>query len=201
MLGMHNYHEGRKALPPAYTLDAQGKPLLSWRVHLLPYLDEQALYKQFKLDEPWDSPHNKKLIAKMPDVFRSPVSTAKPGETVYLAPQMPGSVMQKPEGRLIAEAKQGRGARFRDIMDGTSNTVVIVEVGGQSAQIWTKPADLKIDPKQPDAALSTPYNGFVLSGFADGSVREGSVKGMPKTWGSLMKMNDRTPIEDPEFNR
>ena len=88
---MHNYHDVYKSFPAQASYDNKKKPLLSWRVHLLPYLDELALYKQFKLDEPWDSANNKPLIAKMPAVFRSPhIANAEPGKTTYLVPVGPG---------------------------------------------------------------------------------------------------------------
>ena len=73
-LAMHNYHDRHKSLPSAYTVDKAGKPLLSWRVLILPYLDQEALYKEFHLDEPWDSEHNKPLSAMVVKVYRSPAS-------------------------------------------------------------------------------------------------------------------------------
>ena len=83
-LAMHNYHDAHKSFLPAASHDAEGKPLLSWRVHLLPYLDKQ-LYDQFHLDEPWDSEHNRTLIEKMPRVFRCPASKlGGQGRTSYL---------------------------------------------------------------------------------------------------------------------
>ena len=71
-LAMHNYHDTNGKFPAASSFDKDGKPLLSWRVHVLPYLEQAELYKQFHLDEPWDSEHNKKLIEKMPNVLASP---------------------------------------------------------------------------------------------------------------------------------
>ncbi|MFO0845686.1 MAG: sigma-70 family RNA polymerase sigma factor [Gemmataceae bacterium] len=68
-LAMHNYHDANGQFPPAAVTDRAGKPLLSWRVLLLPYLGQEALYKEFRLNEPWDSPTNKKLLARMPPVF------------------------------------------------------------------------------------------------------------------------------------
>ena len=81
---MHNYEQANNGFPPAYSVDKNGKPLLSWRVAILPYLEEEDLHEQFHLDEPWDSEHNKKLIARMPAVFRCPDSQAAPGKTTYL---------------------------------------------------------------------------------------------------------------------
>ena len=69
MIAMWNFESANKHLPPAAICDKNGKPLLSWRVAILPYLDENKLYKQFHLDEPWDSPHNLPLAAKMPDIY------------------------------------------------------------------------------------------------------------------------------------
>jgi len=71
-LAMHNYHDVHASLPPAASHDDDDKPLLSWRVHVLPYVEQNELYKEFHLDEPWDSEHNKKLIPRMPVVYRTP---------------------------------------------------------------------------------------------------------------------------------
>ncbi len=76
MLAMHNYHSANNAFPRDFT-DKDGKPLLSWRVAILPYIERAELYNKFNLDEPWDSPHNKELLKEMPPSFRCP-SLAKP---------------------------------------------------------------------------------------------------------------------------
>ena len=84
-LAIHNYAQANKTFPPAYTVDKDGKPLLSWRVLILPYLEGDDLYSEFHLDEPWDSEHNKKLLSRMPAVFRDPDSKlAAQGKTNYL---------------------------------------------------------------------------------------------------------------------
>src|SRR5262249_50676803 len=90
-IGMHNSAANSRTgaeLPAVANFDKQGKPLLSWRVHLVRYMGEKPLYKELKLDEPWDSEHNKKLIAKMPIVFANPYNPmlAADGKTTYLAP-------------------------------------------------------------------------------------------------------------------
>ena len=98
MLALHNYHDAHGHFP-ADVRDKDGKPLLSWRVQILPYLEQERLYKQFKLDEPWDSEHNKKLIDKMPKTLRSPrQAAALTDRTDYLAPLGPGLVLGRPEG-------------------------------------------------------------------------------------------------------
>src|SRR4051794_12070960 len=81
---MHNYHEQHGRLPPAVVHGDDGKPLLSWRVLLLPYIEQGELFKKFRLDEPWDSPHNSRLLPEMPRTF-APFdgSTPEPGMTFY----------------------------------------------------------------------------------------------------------------------
>ncbi|HMP78968.1 MAG TPA: DUF1559 domain-containing protein, partial [Pirellulaceae bacterium] len=83
VIAAHNFHETYRRFPAAYSVDEEGQPLLSWRVHLLPFLDNNRLYEQFRLDEPWDSEHNIRLVEQMPDIYRSPNSFADAGMTVY----------------------------------------------------------------------------------------------------------------------
>ena len=72
VLAMWNYEDLKKHLPPVAIRDKNGKALLSWRVAILPQLEQGALYNEFHLDEPWDSEHNKALVAKMPAVLPRP---------------------------------------------------------------------------------------------------------------------------------
>jgi hypothetical protein len=159
-IAFHNYTAANKGSMPADVVDKDGKPLLSWRVLLLPYLEQDALYKQFKLDEPWDSTHNKALLEKMPKTLESPrVTVKKAGYTVYQGFNGPGAVFEA-----------GQKLRFpAAITDGTSNTIFVVEA---SAGVpWTKPADLPFDPKGDLPEIGKPYNGMPLAGLLDGSVR------------------------------
>jgi hypothetical protein len=159
-LAMHNYNDVFKSLPAQASYD-QKKPLLSWRVHLLPYLGEQEVYKQFKLDEPWDSAHNKPLIDKMPALFRSPhIMNAERGKTTYLVPTGKELIFDGPKKTKMAQ-----------ITDGTSNTILIVEADESRAVWWTQPADYAVDRKNPKAGLLRPDGHGFLTAFADGSVR------------------------------
>jgi hypothetical protein len=147
--------------PAAATCDKQGKPLLSWRVRLLPYLGEEKLYKEFHLDEPWDSEHNKKLIEKMPAVFRSTgdPKLAADGKTTFLAP-LGDDTMFPP----------GRGVRIGEVTDGTANTILFVQADDDWAVEWTKPQDLEYDAKDPMKGLGNRYDGGFMAAFASGDV-------------------------------
>jgi hypothetical protein len=159
-LALHNYHDVHGSFPAHASYDKKGKALLSWRVHILPFIEQEALYREFKLDEPWDSDHNKKLIARMPPTYRDPLAKAAPGKTTYLAPVGKDTVF--PPGP--------KGIQIRDITDGTSNTIMIVESDDAHAVIWSRPDDLRYDPQQPLKGLGN-YEGQFLAAFADGSVR------------------------------
>jgi len=159
-IALHNYHDTHRHFPAAYNADENGKPLLSWRVQILPYVEQSALYDQFHLDEPWDSEHNKKLIARMPPVFKAPGSKAGPGKTNYLSVRGESTIF--PGKAPIA---------IRDITDGTSNTIMTVEVNDQSAVVWTAPDDFQPDPENPMKGLVGLRRRGFQAGFADGSVR------------------------------
>jgi hypothetical protein len=134
-LAMINYADANRGqLPPAAVAGKDGKKLLSWRVLLLPYVEEGQLYKEFHLDEPWDSTHNKKLLARMPKVF-APVRGS---------PKEPHSTYYQVFVGKDASFQPGRQARYpASFTDGTSNTIMIAEAA--HAVPWTKPADLPFD--------------------------------------------------------
>jgi hypothetical protein len=166
-LAMHNFHDTYRAFPAGYSANAEGDPLLSWRVHILPFIEQQALYDQFHLDEPWDSPHNKTLIAKMPEIYRCPNSVAKPdaGMTNYVGVVGKDGIFVRPKNgdRL--------GTGMREIRDGTSNTIMTLEVPDETAVVWTKPTDFTPDKDEPTKGLTGLRPGGFQAGFADGSVR------------------------------
>jgi len=165
-LALHNYHDTFKTFPAASHPDEQGKPRLSWRVAILPFVEEQPLYNQFRFGEPWDSEHNKRLIARMPQVYRAPNSQAGEGKTNYLGVRGPRSVFPGP----------GRQVSFADIVDGTSNTIMTVEASDRRAVIWTKPDDFEPDPDNPLKGLVGLQPDGFLAGLADGSVHYFSAK-------------------------
>jgi hypothetical protein len=159
-LAMHNYHDAQKHFPNAAITGADGKPLLSWRVALLPYLDQGELYKRFKLDEPWDSEHNRPLVKQIPEVFQIGGAEAiAAGKTCAVLP--------------IGEATafpDGKGLEFKHFTDGTSNTILIVEADDAHAVEWTRPADLAYGAARPLAGLGQHFGDGFLALFGDGSV-------------------------------
>lgn len=153
-LAFHNHHDRYGSFPPSAIYSADEKtPLLSWRVAILPFLGQETLYRQFKLDEPWDSEHNKKLLEKMPAVYGTGTTTH------YRVFTGPLTVFDGP-----------RRMNLVGLIDGTSNTILAVEAF--DAVPWTKPDELPYDPQKPLPKLGgKPHeDGFNIL-LCDGSVR------------------------------
>ena len=184
-LALHNYHSRNKCFPPAAVRNDQGKKLLSWRVLVLPFLEQEALFRQFHLDEPWDSPHNRKLADPMPEVFQRPGGGVQQrGSTCYVAPV----------GEKMAFTG-GEGIPMKQFTDGTSNTICLVEVDPRSAVVWTKPDDLQVDLGRPAQGLiGARGNGF-LTAYADGSVHFLGNDVVAKTLKALLTRNGGEPGE------
>lgn len=159
LIGLHTYHDIHKRFPPPASSDKDGRPLLSWRVAILPHLEQEALYREFKLDEPWDSPHNINLLDRMPYLFESPQ-------------------LGKPAGpnRTHFQLVVGRGAAFDDpfaivrlqngFPDGTG-TILMVEAARPVP--WTKPEDFSFHP---DESLPPLGGSFLVDSDWFGSRRQ-----------------------------
>jgi hypothetical protein len=158
-LAFHNFNDTNGNLPTDI-LDKDGKPLLSWRVAILPFVEQDALYKQFKLDEPWDSENNKKLIEKMPKLYAPVRVKAKAGDTFY-------QVFVGGDDALFGGKKKPKIPQ--SIPDGTYFTGMIFEAG--EPVVWSKPADLPFDAKKPLPKLGGLFDGECHVAMADGSVR------------------------------
>lgn len=152
-LAVHSYMDEHNEIPKDVT-DKAGRPVLSWRVAILPYMDLEFLHAQFKLDEPWDGPNNRKLLAFMPGVFRAAVQDAKATDTFVQAVSGRGAVFD-PQAKV----------RIVDIADGSVNTLMLTETG--PAVPWTKPADVPFDPEGKPPVLAGPYTDAVHIATAD----------------------------------
>ncbi len=190
ILAMHNFHDVYGAFPPLdKQRDANGKSKLSWRVYLLPYLNQVALYNKFHLDEPWDSPHNRTLLVEMPDVFRAsrpPTDQPpiKPGYTTILGPAG--------EGGAFGRDKQ---VSFADFSDGTSNTAVLLEVKPELAAPWTAPQDYVFTKEDPSSGLHVNSQGEFLAGRGDGSVEMLPLPKDQKQVLNFLQMNDGNIVQ------
>jgi hypothetical protein len=146
--------------PPAAAGQKPKQPPVSWRVLILPFVEEDALYKQYHFDEAWDSENNKKLIPLMPKVYSAPGSRkSAEGKTNYLA--VVG------DAYALAADKKRRIVQFTD---GTSNTILVVEASDERAVPWTKPDDFTPDKSKPITGLVGLRHGVFLALGADGAV-------------------------------
>ncbi len=161
-IATHRFADQRKGIMPAVaSFDQAGKPLLSWRVHLLPLLGEKKLYEEFHLRRTLGQRAQPQAGRRMPTVFQGiNPKLNEQGKSVYLAPV----------GKDLAFTGGAVGRRMpAEFPDGTSNTILFVEADDVRAVEWTKPEDLKVDLDNPSAGLGRQSGAFVFA-MADGSV-------------------------------
>lgn len=164
-IALLNYQDANGSLPPAYIADKDGKPMHSWRVLLLPYLEQKPLYDQYNFNEPWDSPNNLRVAEMMPQVFQCPTDPTMGRTTDYMV--------------IVGKETPFEGAkacRMTDISDGTSNTIMVVEVKN-SGVTWTQPKDIDFAAssfvlnKGPDGDIGSHHASGTVAAMCDGSVR------------------------------
>jgi hypothetical protein len=179
-LAMHSYHDANGYLPPAQGYGPTGlggvgptappgaeRPKVSWRVLILPYIEEGYLYKQYNFDEGWDGPNNSRLLTMMPKVYQLPGDTAAPpGYTYYQVVVSPQSAT--PHALFTTDPNAKVTLPMLTNMDGTSNTLMIAEAA--TPVPWTKPDDIQFDPNGPPPRLGTHYSGGCNAVTADGAV-------------------------------
>jgi prepilin-type processing-associated H-X9-DG protein len=183
-LALHYYQEAHGFFPPPALNGPDGTPLLSWRVAVLPHLGYGPLYERFHLGEPWDSPHNRALLAEMPSEFACPGGPGRSaGRTGYRV------VVGPPTDPYSANTpfEPTRGVDIREITDGTSNTILVFET--DALVPWTKPDDLHWARGEPPPRLASRHPGGANVLFADGVARFVASTIAPETLEGLLTIN------------
>ncbi len=166
-LALHNYHDKFGCFPPAFIADEDGRPMHSWRVLILPFLGQAPLYNQYSFDEPWDGPNNSKLADTILPIYNCPEGdhgASNSSTTNYVA--IVGGETAWPDSGPTA---------FRDIRDGTSNTLLVVEVANSGIH-WMEPRDLHVVQMAPTInaksgqGISSRHSGGANVLAADGAV-------------------------------
>lgn len=185
-LALHNYHDTYGSFPPAFTTDEQGRPLHSWRTLLLPFMEHAALYAKIDLSKPWDDPVNVAARETEMSCYRCPSSDIAPSYTSYLG-------VTGEHQCFFGNAAR----RLSDLKDGTSNTVMVVEVPVDKSVPWMSPDDA--DPAMIRQLLrhqSLSHKGGFQGQMADGSVRFISADIKPQTLDALLTIDGSETIED-----
>jgi beta-lactamase regulating signal transducer with metallopeptidase domain len=188
-LAMVNYSAERgqgllwadQSVLPAAVIGPDGKTPHSWRVELLPYLGQQALYDQYRLNESWDSAANKRVLEQMPDVFRSPFDDPKSTSSAFYALVGPGTLF---EG--------SKGIKWREVPDGVDSTILFIEAKREIP--WTKPEDIPFDPDKP-LAVGGFEKGHFSAGFADAHANSFNAEKVKHQLKWLILRNDGHRIE------
>lgn len=142
-VAIHNYHDTYGQLPPPFVADAEGRPMHSWRVLILPFIDQQKLYAEYRFTEPWNSPHNRELESRMPNAYAFS-GTGMRGNTTTNVLAVTGPETMWP----------GRGkATFDDVKDGQDHSIMFVENDGSGIH-WMEPRDLVFE--EMDFTLNSP---------------------------------------------
>lgn len=186
-LAMQSYHDVYGAYPPAYLADANGKPMHSWRVLILPFVGRQDLYARYRFDEPWDGPNNSQLAAPTPAVYRCASDPATANTTDYVAITGPGTMFDA-----------DKSINQRSITDGMSNTLLVVE-STQAGINWMEPRDLNAGQMTftingPGGEISSKHPGGAVAAMADGSVKFISGSVAPQTLRALSTPAGREPV-------
>jgi hypothetical protein len=191
-LALQNYHDEFRSLPPAYIADEDGKPIHSWRVLILPYMEQQELYKKYSFSEPWNGPNNSKLHHEFVDVFTCPSRSSRQSRTDTSYVAVKGSQTAWPGENTI---------NYDNITDGASNTILVVEMV-KSGIHWMEPRDLDFDQMpiavnpQQGQGISSEHPSVALVVFADGHTAALMKDTPPETLRRLLTIADGKPVRD-----
>jgi hypothetical protein len=192
---LQGYESDYGSFPPAYIADKNGKPMHSWRVLILPYLEKKDLYKRYRFDEPWNGPNNRKLEKEMPKEFRCPNQPAgrHPYATSYVAVVGSNTVW-----------RHNRSVKVREIKDGTSHTVLLVEIADSGIH-WMEPRDLEYPPMPTKVnpasgqGISNHHSGVANAALVDGSISTLSEELQPEKIKALLSIDGGEPVSGEDF--
>jgi prepilin-type processing-associated H-X9-DG protein len=188
-LAMHNYHDVWGVMPPAYIADENGRPMHSWRVLILPYMEGQHIYSQYKFDEPWDGPNNSRLVSLMPPTYACPSNVPASGETHYMVITGEHTMFNGGQGTPLASVSA---------QDGTANTLLVVEA--TDGVNWMEPRDLNLDEMSfiindpAGNAIGSHHPGGANISTADGAVRFISQQIDEKVLRNMIQVDDGETI-------
>jgi prepilin-type processing-associated H-X9-DG protein len=189
VLASLNYESAHMRFPRNIT-DRDGNVLLSWRVAILPFMEQNHLYNQFHMDEPWNSDHNIALLDQMPDIFKSR-GFKSDSKTLYQGFEGPGGIFEP----------GGRGIGFGSITDGSSNTIFCVECDPKSAVEWTRPQDLPFDLEEPITSVGKFRKGNFNAAYCDGSVHTFDFGSIANQLNKLIHRSDGSIINHDSLRR
>ncbi len=183
---LRTYEDVYGALPPAHTVDAEGKPLHSWRTLILPFLEQQPVYQKIDLSRPWDDPANKAAFDSGIPAYACPSTNGLMTKTVYMAVAVPGGCFRPTQPRKLSE-----------ITDGQAQTVMVVEVDEKQAVHWMSPTDsIDFNSLKPETGTRLQHpHGFQVV-FVDGSVHFLSADLKPETLGALITIDGKDVVGD-----
>ncbi|PQO35350.1 DUF1559 domain-containing protein [Blastopirellula marina] len=182
-LAMHDYHDRYGMFPPAYVPDESGRPMHSWRVLILPFLEQQDLYDKYDFDEPWDGPNNLPLLTKLPQVYRDPrLASDDVSLTTYQVIAAPGTMFDPYAGPI----------RFPDLVDGTTETLLAIENLGRPVP-WTKPVDMNMEDLLARVPLYNAPREIVPALMSDGSTRWITAKNYDQLPAAATRAGNDTP--------
>lgn len=197
-LAMHNYHDVYGKLPLAGSDDPAYGLNMSWRVRLLPFLEQGPMYNQMNFNVAWNEGNNAQFNNTMPMVYQSPQAPPSNSNTVYVvladAYKAPKTGEANPPKEQTIFSHDGRSVGFANIVDGTSNTLLVVEADADQSVPWMAPKDLVFDPKQPKRGLGTLNGNGFQAVLADGSVRFINKNIDENVLRNLAHRNDGNPV-------
>ena len=200
-MALRSYHDVYGQFPPLYLADAQGRPMHSWRVLILPYLPDSVasnIYQQYRFDEPWNGPRNRKLAAQLPELFSCPsadtLRASASQTTHYVAVSGPDSVWPGPAGVSVDE-----------IGDDLKNTILLVEIAESNIQ-WMEPRDVTLSDalSSGNGACTVPSSGHYVermyffgttypqvghAAMVDGSVVIFEIQPTPEQFAAMVSTN------------